>query len=84
LKWLVSFLIVKSDWEITNTPSKPTISPKTSNQKFGKAFLFNVVESSGNYVFEKEPPPPKFFRTRVISYALGTYKVFIERFVIET
>jgi hypothetical protein len=45
--------------------------------------LFNVFESSGNYVFEDDRPPwaP---RAKVVSYALGVYKVFIDRVVVET
>jgi hypothetical protein len=46
--------------------------------------LFNIVERSGNYVFEDDnPPPPIVFRKRVVSYAFGAFNVFIEIFVIE-
>ena len=77
------FSIVKSDWKATNTPSMPTISPNTSNQNFEKAIFFNVVERSGNWVFE-EKTHPKVLRARVVSYAWGAYKVFIESVVVET
>jgi hypothetical protein len=79
----VPFFIVESDCKATNTPFTPTIYPKTSNQNFKIAILFNVVESSENYTFEQDSPPT-VFRARVISYALGAYKVFIESFVAET
>jgi hypothetical protein len=49
----VPFLIVEREWKATNTPSMPTISPNTSNQKFEITILFNIVESSGNYIFDK-------------------------------
>jgi hypothetical protein len=45
--------------------------------------LFNAVENSENYNFELDTPPTDF-RARVISYALGAYKVFIKIFVVET
>ena len=79
------FLIVESDWKATNTPSTPSIFPNTSNQNFEIAILFNVVESSINYVFEDEKPP-KSLRARVVSYALGVYEVFflIESVVVKT
>jgi hypothetical protein len=32
----------------------------------------------------EQETPPTSFRARVISYALGAYKVFIESFVVET
>ena len=41
-----------------------------------------MVENSGNYVFEDDKPP-KPLRARVVSYALGTYKVFKDSAVIE-
>ena len=68
------FLIVESDSKATDTPSTPTISPNTSNQNFDIAIFFNVVESSGNYVFEDDKLP----RAKVVSYALGAYKVSIK------
>jgi hypothetical protein len=45
--------------------------------------LFNIVERSGNYVFEDDNPPPIALRTRVVSYALGAYKALIGSFVVE-
>ena len=44
-----------------------------------------MVESSGNYVFEDDnPSSPTALRARIVSYALGAYKVFIEGVVVET
>jgi hypothetical protein len=40
----------------------------------------NVVENSGYYVFEEDKSPTPL-RARVVSYALGAYKVFIESIV---
>ena len=77
------FLIVESDWRATNLPLTPTISPNTSNQNFEIAILFNVVESSGNYVFENDQPSIPL-RARVVSYSLGSYKVFIDNVIVET
>jgi hypothetical protein len=45
--------------------------------------LFNVVERSGNYVFEDDNPLTAL-KSRVVSYALGEYKIFIESVVVET
>jgi hypothetical protein len=42
------------------------------------AILLYVVERTGNYVFEDDNPPPIALMTRVVSYALGAYKFFIE------
>jgi hypothetical protein len=56
-EWLLPFLIVKRVWKATNTPSKPTIYPKTSNKNFEIAILFNVVENSVNLVFKDDNPP---------------------------
>jgi hypothetical protein len=38
-------------------PVMPTISPNTSNKNFEIGILFNVVENSGNFVFEDYKPP---------------------------
>ena len=59
----------------------PTISPQPSNQNFDIAILFNVVESSGNYMFEQDNPPT-VFRARVISSALGAYMVLMEEMLV--
>ena len=45
--------------------------------------MFNVVERSGNYVFEDDTPPTAL-RARVVSHALKAFKVFIESLVVET
>ena len=45
--------------------------------------MFKVVERSGNYIFEDDTSPTAL-RERVVSYALGTYKVFIDSDVVET
>jgi hypothetical protein len=47
------------------------------------AIFFNVVESSGNYIFE-QGTPPRIFRARVISYAKGAYMVLIKGVLIYT
>jgi hypothetical protein len=44
--------------------------------------LFNVVERSGNYVFEDKTPPTAL-RASFVSYALGVDKVFIESVVVK-
>jgi hypothetical protein len=43
--------------------------------------LFKVIERSGN--LRITPLPPIALRTRVVSYTLGAYKVFIKSFVVE-
>ena len=65
----------------TNLPPTPTISPDTFNKNFEIVILFNVVERSGNYAFEDNPPPPTPW-VRVVNYAMGTFKVYIERVII--
>jgi hypothetical protein len=67
------------------TPPPPltlTISPNKSNQSFQIAILFNVVEILEIRSLRMTLPPA--LRAKVVSYALGVYKVFIENFVIET
>jgi hypothetical protein len=83
LEGLLPVLIVKSAWRKTNTPPSPTISPNTSNKSFEIAILFDVVERSGNYVFEKDIPP-RALRARVLSCLLGACKVFIESVIAKT
>jgi hypothetical protein len=56
LKEQVPFLMVKSDWRATNPLLTLTISKNTSNKNFKTAILFNVIEKSGNYVFEDDNP----------------------------
>jgi hypothetical protein len=73
----VPILIVESDWRATNPTLPPTIYPNTSNQHFEIAILFNVVERHGNHVFEDDKPSTAPM-AKVVSYALGAYKVFIE------
>jgi hypothetical protein len=65
------------------SPSTPIISPKITNPHVDLAFLFNIAERWGNYVFEDENPPPIALRTRIVSYTLGAYKIFIESFVVQ-
>ena len=48
-----------------------TISPSTFNQNFEIAILFNIVERSGNYVFEDESSLPTALRAKAGSYVLG-------------
>jgi hypothetical protein len=69
------FLIVESDWKATHAPSTPTNYANTSNQHFEIAILFKVVERSRNYIF-KDITPPTALLVRLVSYALGAYKVF--------
>jgi hypothetical protein len=45
--------------------------------------LFNIVERFGNYVFEDDTHPTAL-RARVVSYAHGAFKVFIESVVVKT
>jgi hypothetical protein len=68
-----ALLKAKSDWRATKNPLTPSISLNTSNQNFEMAILFNVVESSGNEVFEDDNPPTDL-RSSVVLYALGAYK----------
>jgi hypothetical protein len=68
LKWLVPFLIVKNDWRATN-PLSRLLFPQTHTIKILSHF-FNVVDSSGNYVFENNSPSTAL-RVRVVSSALG-------------
>ena len=49
----------------------PIISQNIFDQHFDMAILFNIVERSGNYVFEDYNPPPIALMTRVVSYTLG-------------
>jgi hypothetical protein len=53
----VPFLIVESEWRVMDPPPTPTISPNTFNQRIKIAILFNVVGSSGNYLFKDDKPP---------------------------
>jgi hypothetical protein len=53
----VPFLIVESDWKVTNTPSMPTISRKTSNQNFEIAILFSVVDFQIEIMFLRKTIP---------------------------
>jgi hypothetical protein len=62
--------------QLTRLPS-PTNSPNTTSQNLEIAILFNVVKSSGNYMFEQDTPPT-VFRARVISHALRAYMVLME------
>ena len=39
--------------------------------------MFNVVDSSGNFVFEDDKLPTPL-SAKVVSYAQGAYKVFID------
>jgi hypothetical protein len=61
----------------------PTISLNTIKQSVKMTVLFNVVGSSGNYIF-KDDKPLRAPREKVVSYAFGTYRVLIDRIVIKT
>ena len=82
IKGLVPFLIVESDWRATSPPT-PIISPNTSNQTFEIAILFSLVDFQIENMFLRRTVPPTL-SARVLSCALGAYKVFIECVVIET
>ena len=85
LKGLVPFLTVESNWRDTYPPPTPTVSLNTFNRNFEISILFSIVERSRDYVFEDDnPPPPTALRARVVSYALGAFKVCIERAIVET
>jgi hypothetical protein len=81
LKGLVPFLIVESEWRAANPLLTPTISPNIFHQSFEIVILFNAVEKSGNYLlkYDKAPRAP---RAKVVSYALGAYKILIESVVV--
>jgi hypothetical protein len=63
--------------------SRPQFTQTHPVKNFEIAILFKVVDRSGNYVFEDDRPLTAL-RTRVVSYALGAYKVFIESVVVGT
>jgi len=76
---IVPFLIVGRDWGQPG-PSTPIISSKKSHQNFKMTILFNTVERLE--IIFKDDTPPTTLRARVATYALGTYKVSIERVVV--
>jgi hypothetical protein len=51
------FLIVKSDWKATDTPSMSTISQNTSNQNFEIAVLFSMVDFQIEIIFLRRTLP---------------------------
>jgi hypothetical protein len=62
---------------------RPSFPPNRSNNNIDIAIFYNVVERSGNYVFEEDTPPTAL-RKRVVSYALGEYTIFAESLVVGT
>ena len=52
-----ALLIFESDWRATSPPPWSTIPSNISSQNFESSILFNVVEKSGSFVFEDDPPP---------------------------
>ena len=79
------FLIVESEWRVINPPLTPTTSPKIFNQSLEIAILFNIVESSGDYVFEDTPPSHRSSpQGKGRKLCRGGIKVFIESVVVET
>ena len=44
--------------------------------------LLNVIDRSGNYVFE-DNTPPRALRVTVVSKALGAHKAYIERMIVK-
>ena len=83
LKGLVPFLIVESDWRATSLLPYAHNSPKHIQSKFWDS---HFVQRS--WKFWKLGlwgwQPPTVLRVRVVSYALGAYKVFIESVVVKT
>jgi hypothetical protein len=71
-----SLLVVESDFKATDPPSTPTTSPNTSNPNFDIAISFNIVESSGNYMFEQDTPPT-VFRGKGDNLCPGAYMVLM-------
>jgi hypothetical protein len=71
----VPFSIVESDWIATNAPLTPTIFPNTSNKNFEIAILFSIVVFQIDNMFLRRRLPHKI-GARVLSYGLGSYKVF--------
>jgi hypothetical protein len=57
-------------------PPMPIILPNTSNLNFEITVLFNVFDFQIKNIFLRRTLPTNL-RARVLSYALGTYKVFI-------
>ena len=85
LEVIVPFLRVKSVFRtISLSPPTSIISQMTSNQNLETAIVFIVFDGSRNYFFEENTPTPTALRARVVSYALGAHKVFIELMVIYT
>ena len=64
-------------------PPTSIIYRNTSNQNFSIAILFSVVNFRVEIIFLSRTLP-KALRARVVSYALGAYKVFTERIVVKT
>ena len=77
---IVPVFILESDCRATNTTPTHTISSKNQS-KFEIDILLNVVERSGNFVFEDETLPTAL-RERVVSCDLEVYKVDIERVIV--
>jgi hypothetical protein len=67
--------------EGNKNPPTPNIYKNTSYKNFEIAILFNVVERSGNYFFEDDNPSTAL-RARILSYALGVYKAYIEKVIV--
>ena len=63
-------LKVKSDCRATNTPPTLTIALNTSNQNFETAIFTNVSMTMTT---------PAALGARIVIYALGSYKAFIEK-----
>ena len=62
-------------------PPTPTISPNTSNRYFEIAILFNLVERSGNYVFEDDHSR----QGKGYKLCSGDIKgIYIERMIVQT
>ena len=68
--------MINRRWQLTPLP-RPQFS-NIFNQNFEIVILFNVVETSGNYVFEDDNPPIAL-RERVVSYALEIFGLYRKR-----
>ena len=60
----------------------PTIFPNTSNKNFEIALLSNIIQRSGNYVFEDDNPLTALM-ARVISYAKDADKIYAPDYIFE-
>ena len=79
---LMHFSLVEIDWRATNHTPTPTIFTNTSNQSSKIAILFNVNESSRNYVFEDDIPSLQSPQGKGCNLWPGGYKLYVERVIV--